>query len=381
MNKQALRGRSICGVSVVGDNNLLLWRCRDSTGMCRNMFLEESTVSTYVQQELGLRSTQALKTLLLQPKSCSLYFDQELIAIYNYDHLKKGFGYFADGKVHVADDLDKELNLSSAQKSKWNIDNIRIVLNALVSKDYSHVASKLSFEEFDYGVMIMEKLRAQSDYLNPLIVRREIISKMVDVFAELGAVQTYSEKCVSEVCKVALNEVLKLRSNKIREQRDYLFANFNLVNVKVALSAENYEDIIMKHWKLRGMTSKNVESTCQAIDAGGADALTYFCKLLSGEIRKHNLMYSHQRLDYGPRKVLKHIFAKHWDAFDELILGKKLIYERKLTLLLVKLNYAFYGRDAAFDKDTVFTSISQFVDQFVLNNHANLLQKYLDVYK
>lgn len=356
MNKPA-----ICGVSLAG-SNVLLWRCRNPKGGYRNMLLSETQVSTYVETELGFKSTQALKSVLENSQSCSLYYNEELVAIYNYDILTQRFDYFKNVKVHSVDDLDKVLDLSLAEKNKWNMGDIRIVCNALVSNNYSHVVNKLTFENFDFAAMIMEKLGANSDCLNPLIVRRDVIARMVNVFAKLGAVKSYADKCVSNVCKVALNEVLRLRSTKKREQRDYLYAHFNLVNANIAFSAANYEDVIMIHFKLRGMTSQNVESVCQAISIGGADALKHFCKLLSGAIRKHQLMYSHQRLDYGPRKVLKHIFAKHGGLFDALIFGKTIVYETQLTLLLVKLNYAFYAQDSAFNIDIMFVSVVQFVD-------------------
>lgn len=351
----------ICGVKISALNKELIWRTQAVNGKFKETYLPEEKVLSYIKKMVDLDSVEDFKKLLTQPKTCSLYFDKILIAIENYDILSGKFTYFKKNDSHSHDHIDNLLNLSEAQKKRVTVRGFRTVLHAVLKGDYTKIATQMDFLTFDFLALIMEKFGVHQQYLNELIVQRDIISKMGQSMATADDLEKIYEKCESNVCKGALKAILTDRAERKKAQRTQFFANFHRINDKIDFTDEDYMEIVRMHFQ-SVMTLPNVLSIIKAFNKGGSRIIKQYCQLLGEAVREKKNTFAHHRLDNASRRILKHIFTKKNDIFHGIVLENSISCNIRFVLLMVQLNCFFYESDMNLSGDKVFDLAESFVN-------------------
>ena len=351
---------TICGVRLNAVTNELVWRTRDDNGKFINTKLPEEKVLTYIKKLVGLHSVDALKKLLLNEKTCSIYYDGTLMTIEDYDSLAVKFSYFEKQGSHAYDHIDNQLGLTLTQKKQITSEDFQAVFRAVMTGDYTKIATQMNFLSFDLLALVLEKLGVKRLYLNELIVQRDIIGQMSDSLVNQRDLETTQGKSVSSVCQGALTEILKNRNTRTEAQRHKLLATFFKMNNNIQLGDEDYVEIVRMHFQ-SVMTQPNVLSILKAFKKGGLGLVQQFCELLGAAVCDKKSTFAHHRLDGGSRKILKYIFEEKYAFFEHIILGNVVSVNIRFVLLMVQLNCFFYDTNIKLSSNNVFDLADSFV--------------------
>lgn len=370
-----------CSVRLVSDG--VQYQKADDTEV-HSKDLNESTVLPWIQKVFEVESVSDMTDKIKDVNHCCIYYGQRLITCVDRKVLKA----FAatDGVKSGECNLQKLIEWSHPDEEKeWDDDECRLFIKCLNAQDFTQINKQLTWEQFDFWVYVAQRLDVKNGYLNEMIIRSQVIPKMVSTLEYHDDFKTQAIICKSEMCTRALLETLNVRRQRVLKMQNEMNQRMKNFNGYVIRSAAEYEGVIDVHLQLtntRGhIKMANVEgaTNLNALMAGRDNGiLRYFLQVLGKQCKENsdNGDAYYNKLGYNLKVCIGHWLFKHQEQSHSIMVSLGFGNEYLFDLIMMELHCSLNLPHIEFERIHTYALIRAVVTQKRLS--AENIKKIID---